>query len=148
MTASKAVGERQVVPTTLLSERRDSKTGRPRSGDLARREERKGELEGVSFSRLLEGGAVISPPWTRAGRKGCLQQDEKKKIWFNTADGGRRDGQDIIETIATTQKAVAEGRIERVRDKRQKIREKQQVKSLISPTMPLVPLGKENWQVG
>jgi cell fate regulator YaaT (PSP1 superfamily) len=52
----------------------------------------------------------------------------RKKVVYK-ADGGRRDGQDIIETMATTQKAVAEGRTERVRDKRQETRDKREERS-------------------
>jgi hypothetical protein len=64
-TVSKPVGEEQVVPTTRFKESRERSgaTGRvPRNGDRPGRGRWKGELDGVSLSRLFEGvDAIVSP---------------------------------------------------------------------------------------
>ena len=67
LTVSNPVGDEQVVPTTLLSVRRESEADaeeRPRRGERDGRA-RKGELEGVSLSRLLEGVEAMSSPLTQ-----------------------------------------------------------------------------------
>jgi hypothetical protein len=63
---SKPVGEEHVVPMTRWRESFEASCARPRIGDLEDLEgrARKGELEGVSFKRPLEGVAAMFPPLT------------------------------------------------------------------------------------
>lgn len=61
---SKPVGDEQVVPTTFFRASLDSGPGLPRIGDREGRE-RKGEFEGVSLRRLLDGVEAILWPLTR-----------------------------------------------------------------------------------
>lgn len=63
---SNPVGEEHVVPMTRWRESFEASCARPRIGDLEDLEgrARKGELEGVSFKRPLEGVAAMFPPLT------------------------------------------------------------------------------------
>jgi len=63
---SNPVGEEHVVPMTRCRESFEASCARPRIGDLEDLEgrARKGELEGVSFKRPLEGVAAMFPPLT------------------------------------------------------------------------------------
>ena len=57
---SKPPGHEHVVPTTLLSDIRESEAGRPRIGDLDGRG-RNGELDGVNLIRLEGVDAIFAP---------------------------------------------------------------------------------------